>query len=149
MPALISASPITSESQIEPAKIAARPIRERLVATIEQLASIGAKPDGSVCRRGFSPEDVQGRDLLAHWMKQLGMQVRVDAAGLLSKAGVRALFARHEDPATTDAERVQMDAVINHLLGVQMLHRMFVAEDVPALARREADRLGWRVLMPV
>jgi asparagine synthase (glutamine-hydrolysing) len=30
-----------------------------------------------------------------------------------------------------------------------MLHRMFVAEDVPALARREADRLGWRVLMPV
>jgi len=44
---------------------------------------------------------------------------------------------------------VQMDAVINHLLGVQMLHRMFVAEDVPALARREADRLGWRVLMPV
>ena len=73
----------------------------------------------------------------------------IDAAGLLSKAGVRALFARHEDPATTDAERVQMDAVINHLLGVQMLHRMFVAEDVPALARREADRLGWRVLMPV
>ena len=51
--------------------------------------------------------------------------------------------------ATTDAERVQMDALINHLLGVQMLHRMFVAEDVPALARREADRLGWRVLMPV
>ena len=42
-----------------------------------------------------------------------------------------------------------MDAVINHLLGVQMLHRMFVAEDVPALARREAERLGWRVLMPV
>ena len=83
MPALISASPITSESQIEPAKIAARPIRERLVATIEQFASIGAKPDGSVCRRGFSPEDVQGRELLAHWMKQLGMQLRVDAAGNL------------------------------------------------------------------
>ena len=47
------------------------------------MASIGAKPDRSVCRRGFSPEDVQGRDLLAHWMKQLGMQVRVDAAGNL------------------------------------------------------------------
>ena len=29
-----------------------------------------------------------------------------------------------------------------------MLHRMFVAEDVPALARREADRLGWRVPTP-
>ena len=73
----------------------------------------------------------------------------IDAAGLLSKEGVRALFARHDDLATTDAERVQMDAVINHLLGVQMLHRMFVAADVPAQAREQADRLGWRVLMPV
>ena len=73
----------------------------------------------------------------------------IDAAGLLSKEGVRALFARHDDPTTTDAERVQMDAVINHLLGVQMLHRMFVAADVPAQARKQADRLGWRVLMPV
>jgi asparagine synthase (glutamine-hydrolysing) len=73
----------------------------------------------------------------------------IDAAGLLSKEGVSALFARHDDPATTDAERVQMDAVINHLLGVQMLRRMFVAADVPAQAREQADRLGWRVLMPV
>ena len=42
-----------------------------------------------------------------------------------------------------------MDAVINHLLGVQMLHRLFVAADIPELARQEADRLGWSVLMPV
>ena len=69
--------------RVEPAKIAARPNRDRLIATIEQLASIGAQPDGSVCRRGFSAEDVQGRDLLAYWMKQIGMQVRVDAAGNL------------------------------------------------------------------
>ncbi|WP_415408388.1 asparagine synthase (glutamine-hydrolyzing) [Synechococcus sp. W2B2] len=73
----------------------------------------------------------------------------IDAAGLLSKEGVRTLFARHDDPVTTDAERVQMDAVISHLLGVQMLHRMFVAADVPAQAREQADHLGWRVLMPV
>ena len=73
----------------------------------------------------------------------------IEAAGLLSPEGVRALFARHDDPKTTDAERVQMDAVINHLLGVQMLHRMFVAADVPAQARQQAERLGWRVLMPV
>ena len=45
----------------------------------------------------------------------------IESAGLLSLQGVRSLFARHEDPATSDAERVQMDAVINHLLGVQML----------------------------
>jgi len=64
-------------------------------------------------------------------------------AGLLSADGVNALFARHEDPATSDAERVQMDAVINHLLGVQMLHRLFIASDIPAKARAMADELGW------
>ena len=83
MPTLISASPTTPATGIEPSKFVARPNRDRLIGTIEQLASIGAKPDGSVCRRGFSPEDVQGRELLAHWMKQFGMQVRVDAAGNL------------------------------------------------------------------
>mgnify|MGYP001157035938 CR=1 FL=1 len=82
LPTLISASP-TTPTGIEPSKVVARPNRDRLIGTIEQLASIGARPDGSVCRRGFSPEDVQGRELLAHWMKQLGMQVRVDAAGNL------------------------------------------------------------------
>jgi asparagine synthase (glutamine-hydrolysing) len=69
----------------------------------------------------------------------------IDAAGLLSREGVRDLFARHEAAATSVAEKVQMDAVINHLLGVQILHRQFVATDVPAQARAEADRLGWRV----
>ena len=64
-------------------------------------------------------------------------------AGLLSAEGVRNLFARHDDPATSDADRVQMDAVINHLLGVQMLHRMFIAGDIPAKARAMADELGW------
>ena len=68
----------------------------------------------------------------------------IEEAGLLSSEGVRNLFARHNDPATSDSDRVQMDAVINHLLGVQMLHRLFVASDIPAQARAMADDLGWR-----
>ncbi len=67
----------------------------------------------------------------------------IAAAGLLSAEGVNRLFARHDDPATSDAERVQLDAVINHLLGVQMLHRLFIATDIPAKARAMADALGW------
>ena len=72
----------------------------------------------------------------------------IEASGVLDADGVRVLFERHQDPLTTDAERVQMDALINHLLGVQMLHRMFVAADVPAQAREMADDLGWRVPVP-
>ena len=47
------------------------------------MASIGHQADGSVCRRGFSDADVAGRDQLAAWMQQVGMAVRVDAAGNL------------------------------------------------------------------
>lgn len=66
-------------------------------------------------------------------------------AGCLDPAGVAALFALHDAPDTSRDTQVQLDAVINHLLGVQILHRHFVATDVPAQARRRADELGWRV----
>ncbi len=69
----------------------------------------------------------------------------IEEAGLLDKAGVKDLFERHEDPNTSDADRVQMDALINHLLGVQMLHRLFVENDVPAQAQRMAEDLNWKV----
>ncbi len=64
-------------------------------------------------------------------------------AGLLDTAGVKALFDLHERADTNAATKVQLDAVINHLLGVQILHRSFVAEDVPAQARRRAGELKW------
>jgi asparagine synthase (glutamine-hydrolysing) len=67
----------------------------------------------------------------------------VASAGLLDPQGVRALFAMHEDPATSAATQVQLDAVINHLLGVQILHEHFVASDVPRQARQRAAELGW------
>lgn len=68
---------------------------------------------------------------------------RVEATGLLSYEGVNALFERHDNPNTSAAEQVQMDAVINHLIGVQTLHQHFVETDIPALAKQRADALGW------
>ena len=47
------------------------------------MSRIGLQSDGSVCRRGFSTADVEGRDKLAEWMSDSGMQVRVDSAGNL------------------------------------------------------------------
>ena len=64
-------------------KAAVIPNRARLIQSLDQMASIGLQADGSVCRRGFSATDVQGRDQLAAWMKESGMQVRVDTAGNL------------------------------------------------------------------
>jgi asparagine synthase (glutamine-hydrolysing) len=111
--------------------------------------------------RGLLPEQLYRREKFAFMAppahadpeKRAAMQVLADRhlspeaieqAGLLDPAGVAALFARHDDPATSPATRVQLDAVINHLIGVQIMHQLFVAADVPAQARELADRLGWR-----
>jgi len=66
-------------------------------------------------------------------------------AGLLDQAGVKALFKLHESPDTPASTQVQLDAVINHLLGVQILHEQFIAGDVPAQAQARAQELGWQV----
>lgn len=64
-------------------------------------------------------------------------------AGLLSQSGVAALFALHDAPDTTPATRNTLDAVFNHMIGVQILHARLVAADVPAQARAKARELGW------
>lgn len=66
-----------------------------------------------------------------------------EQAGLLDTGGVHAIFEMHEAPDTTPATQVQLDAIINHMLGVQILHRQFVATDIPAQARQRARQLGW------
>jgi asparagine synthase (glutamine-hydrolysing) len=68
----------------------------------------------------------------------------IDRAGLLDKHGVRALFQLHEDEQTPVATQVQLDAVINHMLGVQILYHHFVITDVPAQAKARAAQLGWQ-----
>ncbi|WP_286822957.1 MULTISPECIES: asparagine synthase (glutamine-hydrolyzing) [unclassified Idiomarina] len=67
----------------------------------------------------------------------------VKSAGLLDYDEVVRTFERHQDENVPNEERVQLDAVINHMLGVQVLHHHFVATDVPAQAQQRATALGW------
>ena len=67
----------------------------------------------------------------------------IEKAGILDKNGVRKLFELHEDEQTPASTQVQLDAVINHILGVQILHQHFVANDIPQRARERANQLGW------
>ena len=67
----------------------------------------------------------------------------IDEACVLDKQGVSAIFELHESPETTASTKVQLDAVINHLIGIQILHAHFIARDVPSLARQRAEELGW------
>ncbi len=64
-------------------------------------------------------------------------------SGLLDSEGVNRVLLHHENENTPVSQRVQLDAVINHLLSVQMMHEHFVATDIPQLARDRAVELGW------
>lgn len=69
----------------------------------------------------------------------------IENAGLLDKAGVKGLFDLHEARDTSTSTQVQLDAVINHMLGVQVLHQHFIATDVPRQAYERAQQYGWTV----
>ena len=67
----------------------------------------------------------------------------IESAGLLSSKGVVELFALHENPDTSTATQVQLDAVINHMLSVQMMHTQFVEADIPRQAAEKARAVNW------
>ncbi len=55
----------------------------RLLASLAELAEIGATPEGGAERLAFTPEDGRGRDLVRSWMEDAGLAVRVDGIGNL------------------------------------------------------------------
>jgi beta-ureidopropionase / N-carbamoyl-L-amino-acid hydrolase len=53
----------------------------RLLQEIEALGKVGARQDGSCCRLALTDEDRMGRDLVVSWMRELGLEVRIDRVG--------------------------------------------------------------------
>lgn len=70
-------------------------------------------------------------------------QQAIQDAGLLDYAAVQQVLEQHSDANTSKSEQTQLDAIINHLLSVQMLHEHFVAKNVPLEARLRVRDLGW------
>ncbi|NVK88606.1 MAG: asparagine synthase (glutamine-hydrolyzing) [Gammaproteobacteria bacterium] len=67
---------------------------------------------------------------------------QIKRAGLLDSQAVESLIQRQSDDGAHH-DRVQMDAVINHVIGVQIMQQKFVAADVPKQAAERAAQLGW------
>lgn len=68
---------------------------KRLLESLDQMAAVGATPNGGVTRLALSDEDRQARDLLRRWMEEAGLTVRVDDVGNMT--GRRA--GRQDGPA--------------------------------------------------
>lgn len=132
-------------------------------ATLPPTMRIKGRTEKYVLReamKGLLPERLYKREKVAFmappahadlnkWaaMQRLASEHLSDAAirdaGLLDVEGVRDIFELHEAPGTTPATQIQLDAIVNHMLSVQILHKHFIATDVPAQARERARDLGW------
>lgn len=53
----------------------------RLWQSLMDLAQIGATPKGGVRRLALTDDDRQGRDLVARWCREAGLEVRIDEVG--------------------------------------------------------------------
>lgn len=54
---------------------------ERIHERLESLSRIGGLENGGMNRVSYGPDDPVARDLVATWMEELGLTVRIDAAG--------------------------------------------------------------------
>lgn len=75
----------------------------RLLDRIQQLGSVGATPDGGVCRVALTDADRAGRDLLHQWMREIGLEIFVDQIGNI--------FGRY--PAGKDSPAVMIGSHID------------------------------------
>ncbi len=53
----------------------------RLMQRLEELGAVGSTGDGGCCRLALTDADRAGRDLVVTWMRDLGLDVDIDAIG--------------------------------------------------------------------
>jgi N-carbamoyl-L-amino-acid hydrolase len=54
---------------------------DRLLQRLAALAEVGSTGDGGNCRLALTDDDKDGRDLVVSWMRDLGLEVVIDAIG--------------------------------------------------------------------
>jgi N-carbamoyl-L-amino-acid hydrolase len=68
-----------------PASTSARALlradRDRLLGRLAALAEVGDTGDGGCCRLALTDEDGRGRDLVVTWMRDLDLDIAIDAVG--------------------------------------------------------------------
>ena len=75
---------------------------DRLVARLRELGEIGGLDGGGCARLALTDDDRQGRDLVIGWMRDLDLDVRVDAVG--NVIGVRS--GREPGPAVMTGSHI-------------------------------------------
>lgn len=122
----------------------------RLVDRLDRLAQIGPIDGGGSCRLALTDEDRRGRDLVVSWMRELGMEVQVDAIG--NVFGVRAgrrdlppvMTGSHIDTVRTGGRYDGNLGVIGGLEVVQTLNEAGLSTERPIVVAFFTDEEGAR-----
>ncbi|MEO8652735.1 MAG: hydantoinase/carbamoylase family amidase, partial [Ramlibacter sp.] len=99
----------------------------RMAARLEALGALGAIPGGGVCRLALTAEDGAGRDLVAGWMRELGLAVTVDAIGNVVgvrqglEAGAPVMAGSHIDTVRTGG---RYDGNLGVLAGLEVIQTL-------------------------
>ena len=107
---------------------------ERLLSRLEELGQIGATGDGGCARLALSDEDREGRDLVVTWMRDLGLDVQVDAIGNVvarregREPGPPVMCGSHIDTVATGG---RYDGNLGVLAGLEVLETLAARDVVP------------------
>lgn len=109
---------------------------DRLSWRLHDLAQIGRIDGDGVCRLALTDEDRQGRDLVVRWMRDLGLDVKIDAIGNVT--GIRAgledgppvMTGSHIDTVRTGG---RYDGVLGVLAGLEVIETL---NDASIVTRR-------------
>jgi beta-ureidopropionase / N-carbamoyl-L-amino-acid hydrolase len=99
----------------------------RLAARLDALGAMGAIPGGGVCRLALTAEDRAGRDLVAGWMRELGLAVTIDAIGNVvgvrqgTESGPPVMAGSHIDTVRTGG---RYDGNLGVLAGLEVIQTL-------------------------
>lgn len=123
---------------------------QRLLGRLDELAKIGATADGSCCRLALTDEDKAGRDRVAHWMRELGLEVRIDPIGNIfgRRAGEQdaepVMTGSHIDTVRTGGRYDGCLGVLGGLEVVQVLNDAGIRTRRPLVVAVFTDEEGAR-----
>jgi N-carbamoyl-L-amino-acid hydrolase len=122
----------------------------RLMNRLDRLAAIGHTEDGSCCRLALTDEDRAGRDLVSEWMRELGLEVKVDRIGNIfglrrgSEDGPPVMTGSHIDTVRTGGKYDGNLGVLGGLEVVQVLNDAGITTRRPLCVAIFTDEEGAR-----
>ena len=108
--------------------------QDRLLARLDELATIGPIDGGGSCRLALTDADRDGRDLVMTWMKDLGLDISIDGVGNIVGAwnvgtGLPVMTGSHIDTVRTGG---RYDGNLGVIAGLEVIETLMSAGVTPA-----------------